>query len=175
MPAHPVVGRLQAVQADGQGAHPGAEQPLLHRFVIEPAVGDQAPGEAAPTDFLPDRLDIRAQERLPAGEHHDEIPGTVLCGKGVQRAQEVLQRHILLPAQDGAVTAAVAAMQVAARRALPEQIVQFVDGDLVVAEQAEEERIHSDGGIFTNLRYFCARITGTGGLSDKQGYEENLA
>jgi hypothetical protein len=33
----------------------------------------------------------------------------------------------------------------------------------------------ADGGIFTKLRYFCARITGVGDLSDKLSYEKNLA
>ena len=85
------------------------------------------------------------------------------CGNGVQRAQEILQRHVLLPALDGAVAAAVAAVQVATRRALPEQIVQFVDADLVVAEHPEEEWIHGRWRYIYKITLFlCKNHRGRG-------------
>ena len=134
---HPVVGGLKPVQAHRQDAHAGLEQPLLHGLVVKPAVGNHAPAEAPAADLPSSLHDVRAEERFPACKHHGEILRPMRRRNRIQRPQEILQRHVLLPALHRAVAPAVAAMEMAAGRALPEQIVQFVHAGLEIPEQAE--------------------------------------
>ena len=142
MAAHPVVGRLQAVQADCQRPHSGVHQAGVHGFVVEPSVGDHSPEETAAADFLPYGFDVGSHERFSAGKDYREVLGPLAGGDGVQCAEEVFQRHVLFPALDAAVAAAMAAMEIAAGGALPEQVVQFVYLGLVAAEKAEKEWLH---------------------------------
>jgi len=90
----------------------------------------------------PGRLQVWTQQGLPSGQHDDEILRPVVSGNDVERPQEVLQRHILFPAEHGSVASAMAAVQVAADRTFPEEGVQLVDCHFVVAEKAEGKRIH---------------------------------
>jgi hypothetical protein len=43
----------------------------------------------------------------------------------------------------GAVAAAMAAVEIAPRRTLPEKVVQLMDFDFVVTEKPEKQRIHT--------------------------------
>ena len=141
-PPHPIVGSLQTVQTDGEGPHPRRHQAAVHLFVIEPPVGNHSPAETAFADLTPDRFQIRAQERFPAGQDHRKVRGPMVLRNRIQCPQEIFEGHILLPAQDRTIAAAVTAVQVAARSTLPEQVVQFVDRSLIGAEKTEQKRIH---------------------------------
>ena len=142
-PPHPVVRGFEAVQTERQDAHAGLEQPLLHGLVVKPAVGNHAPAETPAADLPSGLHDVRAEERFPACKHHGEILRPMRRRNRIQRPQEILQRHVLLPALHRAVAPAVAAMEMAARRTLPEQIVQFMHAGLVVTEKAEEKWVHT--------------------------------
>ena len=141
--AHPVVRILQPVETDGERAHSGSHEPGMHVFVVKPAVGDHTPVHAALSDFHADGFYVGPKQRLPSGENHQEVLGDVLLGKGIQRREEILQRHVLFPALNRAVAAAVTAVKVAAGCTLPKQVVQFVHFYLIVPEQAEKHRVHT--------------------------------
>ncbi len=114
----------------------------MHSVVVEPAVGDYTPEEAAAAELAADLEDVGSEEGLPSREDNAEVPGAVLDWDGVDGGEEVLEGHILLTLYDAAVAAAVAAVEIAAGGALPEKVVEFVHLDLVVAEKPEEEGIH---------------------------------
>ena len=141
-PAHPVMRRLQAVQADGDGTHSRIHQLQMHRIVVEPAVGDHSPKEAAAAQRAPDIEDVGPQQRLPSRQHDGELPRALLARNRIQRAQEILERHILLPTVNGAVAAAVTAAEIAPRSTLPEKVVELVDFDFIVPEKPEKQRVH---------------------------------
>ena len=75
--------------------------------------------------------------RSASGQHDTELRRTLILGNGIESRQEVLERHIFFAAQNRAVAAAVAAMEIASGRALPEKVVEFVHAGLIVPEQAE--------------------------------------
>ena len=114
----------------------------MHCVVVEPAVGDQAPEEAAAAELAADVEDVGTEKGLPSRKDDTKVLGAVLDRYGVDGCKEVSEGHILLALGDTAVAAAVAAVEIAAGGAFPEEVVELVDLDFVVAEEPEKERIH---------------------------------
>ena len=152
--AHPVVGLLQPVQAHRQRAQPGSHQARMHPFVVEPAVRDHAPSEPTVANRAADLLDVRAQQRLAAGKDHDKVLRPLFRGDSVDRAEKVLERHILFTADDCTVAPAMAAGEIAAGRTLPEKIAQFVDFYFIVPEGSEQKSVHTNANLI-NKFYIC--------------------
>ena len=101
--------------------------------------------------FPPGLGDIRPKQRLPAGQDHRKIPRSMVRRNRIQRPQEILQGHILLPALHRTVAPAMTTAEHAAGRAFPEEVIQFVDLRLIGAEQAEQQRIHGAGMVFRQI------------------------
>ena len=123
-PAHPVMVLLQAVQADGGAAHAGGQQAPEALLREREAVGDHAPGEALLVDAPSARLQVGTHQRLPARDDHEDGVGLAPGVDAVQHAQEILAGHVGRRRHGLAVAAAVAAREVAAQRALPEELLQ---------------------------------------------------
>ena len=158
-PAHPVVGLLQTIQANGQRAETGGRQALVHLGVVEPAVGDDAPADAAAAQGPADLREVRPQQRLSPGQHDGEGVRAALHGDGVEGPEKVLQGHIDVATGRKTITAAVAAVKVATGGALPEQVVELVHRRLVGAERAMKQLAdHSACSLRTVV---CSRVWST--------------
>ena len=138
-PPHPVVVFLESVETDGEGSQACGHELVVHLLVVEPAIADDAPTHAALAEGLADFGEVGSQEGFAAGDDDGEGVGTLVCGDGVECPEKVLEGHVLLAATGRAVAAAVAAVEIAARGALPEEVVEFVHAGLVVAEETEKE------------------------------------
>ena len=136
--AHPVVVFLQSVEADGEGAKTSRDEFAVHFLVVEPAIADNAPADAAFTECFAYFGEVGTEKRFASGDDDGEGVGSFVLWDGVECAEEVLERHVLFSAAVLAVAATVAAVEVAARGAFPEEVVEFVDAGFVGAEEAEE-------------------------------------
>ena len=131
------MGILQPVKAYGHRSQSGFHELLMHRLIIKPPVCDYSYAESTATN-LPYRLgEIRPQKRFSSGKNNCEIFRAVILWNSVQRPEKVPKRHVLFPSLDRAIAPAMAAIEIAARGALPEKIIEFVHLYLIIAEQAE--------------------------------------
>ena len=135
---HPVVVELETVEADGQRTQTRGHKALVHSLVVEPSVADDAPSHSASAQGTPYFGQVGPQQGLAAGQDDGEARHNGALRNRVESADEVGQRHIGLARRGGAVAAAVAAMQVAARGALPEEVVELVGFGLDAAEEQAE-------------------------------------
>ena len=87
-------------------------------------VGHQSPRESPLVDGLSAFLQVLAHQWFAARDGDKHLVGIALAGDAVQYAQEICQRHIRHRRFLVAVAAAVAAMDVAAKGTLPEQLSQ---------------------------------------------------
>ena len=135
---HPVVILSYSVEADGQGTHASPHQFAVHGFVVEPAVRYHAPAYAPLPDRTSHLRNVGPQQRFAARKDNREFGRALFYRNGIERPQEVFEGHIHVLARRHTVTAAVAAVQVATRGTLPEQIIQLVDLHFVGPEKAEQ-------------------------------------
>ena len=122
MAAHPVVVGLQAVETDGDAVQAGIDKRTeTLRCEIE-SVAHHPPGEAPLVDATATELQIVAHQRFATRYDDEHLVRIAATCHAVEHAEEVLARHVLLFVLHLAVAAAMAAMQVAAQRTLPEEL-----------------------------------------------------
>jgi len=122
--AHPVMVRLETIEADGEGMDSGAEEVVDHLRGHEAAVGDHAPWEFEVIDTAAVLDDVRADERLAAGDDDHDLMRVVLLLDAEEDLLEVLEWHVRMHIRDLAVATAVTAGVVAPQRGLPEKLTQ---------------------------------------------------
>ena len=129
VPADAVVQLLEAVEAHGDAPQSGADQRFETFGGERQTVGDHSPRIAAARHFASGPFEVGPHEHL-AARKDDEHRRRVRVRRDllVQHAQEVVERHVPHPGIGAAVAAAVAAREVAAQRALPEERVEPVFG-----------------------------------------------
>ncbi len=134
--AHEVMFRLQSVQTYRSRMHTciaKRTEPLRRHIKT---VGYHTPRKAPLIDCATALLQIVAHERLAARNDYEHAVGVGMCSDIVEYAQEIVFRHIGESRRLFAVAAAVAAMQIAAHRTLPEELAQTVFAHPVVFEFA---------------------------------------
>ena len=136
--AYPVVVGVEAVEAHGDAVHAASHKACQALLVEQVAVGNHAPGVAAAVELQTHLFDIGTQQRLAAGKDDKSLVGVYVRRDAVDNPEEVGGRHVAHSRLLTAVAAAVAAVHVAAQRALPEERPQLVDADAVVAQLAVE-------------------------------------
>ena len=120
--AHPVVVRLQAVQADGHRAEAALQEALIALRRQAPAVRDHAPGELLLVHHPAAGFQVGPHQRLAAGDVDHHLVRIRRGAHAVQDLGEIFHRHILDRGRLLAVAAAVAALVVAAEGTLPKKL-----------------------------------------------------
>lgn len=128
---------LQSVEADSEGTHAGINETFMHGLVVEPAIADHSPADATVTECAAYLWEVGTEERFTTGDDDSEWIGFAGVRYGVESAEEVVERHVFLSAAVFAVTATMAAMEIASRGTLPEEVVELVNACLVGSEEAE--------------------------------------
>ena len=136
MATHPVVVVGQSVDAEGYGIEVGIEKPAEPFGGEQKSVGDHAPGETALMESASAFLQIGAHQRFAAGYDDKDFRRIGIGGYVVEHAEEVFLRHVGSLHDFTAVTPAMAAVHIAAQRALPEQLTQRVTVDDVTPDDA---------------------------------------
>ena len=133
--AEMIVVCFKAVKADGKRAQPCLQEARVAFGSHRKTVRDHAPGVAAFLDFLAAFFEVRAHQRFAAGYDHDKVLRVDVRGELVEHGHKVFAGHVGDGVLD-AVATAVQAMQVAAERAFPEKVREWVRLDFVVSVKA---------------------------------------
>ena len=130
--AEVVVVCFKAVKTDGKRAQPCVQEARVAFGSHRKSVRDHAPGVAAFLDFLAAFFEVRAHQRFAAGYDHDKVLRVDVRSELVEHVHKVFAGHVGDGVLD-AVATAVQAMQVAAERAFPEKVREWVRLDFIVA------------------------------------------
>lgn len=118
--AHTVVFRLQSVQTYRRRVHSCIAQCTKPFRRHIKTVGYHTPRKTLFIDCATALLQIVAHERFAARNDYEHAVGVGMCRHVVEYSQEILLRHIGETGRLLAVAAAMAAMQIASQRTLPE-------------------------------------------------------
>ena len=135
---HPVVVRLQAVQADGHRTQAAPQKPLIAIRSKRETVGNHAPGKALFVHHPSALFQVRPHQRFPAGDVDHDLVRIRRRSHIVQDAGEILQGHVGLKRRLLAVAAAMPAMMVAAQGTFPEQLAEMVSLDHILPKPPED-------------------------------------
>ena len=134
MSAHPVVLFLESVQTDGSRVHAGTDEAFQPFGSKEQSVCHHAPRESFFVNGSSAFFQIFAHQRFASGQDDEYLVRVGVCGYIVQHPQEIFFRHVLVAGYLFAIASAMAAMQVTAQRAFPEQLPQRMFLDKVVGK-----------------------------------------
>ena len=132
--AESIVCIAQPIETDGDAAHACFHQFLVHGLVVGIAVADDAPREAVLSQLSPAVGQVGAHQRLAARDNHQDGIALEFGLQGFDGVQEVLERHVLVARRGQTIRTAVLAIEVAALRAFPKEVVQLVELGFLLAE-----------------------------------------
>lgn len=138
MAAQPVVVVGKAVEADGDGMEPRSQKALQAFGGEVKAIRHHAPGIATAVERQPHLLQVVAHQRFAAGDDDVHFVRIDVRRQTIHYSQEVFGGHVRDFGRALAVTAAMLAVDVTPLRALPEELLQWMQDLLVLAHPAED-------------------------------------
>ena len=131
---HPVVVVLEAVEADGDRLQAGVDISVEQLGGEQHAVAHHAPHEALLGDLPAAFGQVLPDGGLASGGDDHHLARVHVCLDLIEHLGEVGKGHVVLLGEHAAVAAAVAAVEVAAQGAFPEQLMELMLLDAVLED-----------------------------------------